>query len=648
MIATATYTLNRPSWLWPDLAEQLQEVGGRLEIVSAFSSAERKVLRKRKKILPSRWAERHRWVSLSSVPGPWRNEVTPYGVGIMDASFFESVREIAICGAPQSAKSDLVNNCIAYAVDRSPGPVLYNYPDRDTAKENARDRIQAMISESPRLKSYVRSFVDDVQTLYIRLAHMPIYFAWARSVARLANKPIKYLVQDEVDKFVQAANSKESDPLSLAEKRLRIYRGASKNWKISSPTVEAGNIWQAFLAADVRFDYHVECPFCGASQRMVFGNREDLFGIKWPADVRDPSEIERGNLARYMCRECQALWDDEDRNKAVRAGSWRDRDTGEDMWAVLRTRKPAKIAFHIPAWLSYFVALSECAAAFLKGVKNKSKLRDFQNGYAAEPWVEYEQVRKEDSILSLCDERPEGIVPGGGVVSALTAGVDTQDNGFWYFIVAWGYAEADLTLPAWVVRAGFVLSFGDLWNVIGQSRYRDVNGVEYVVALGIQDALGHRTGEVYNFCAMHRGAVIPSIGRDVMAQPWAWGKDLEYFPGTRKPIPGGLKPLNVNTKHWKDELSRRLTIGPADPGAMRFPAGFPHAYASHFTAEHTNARGLWECPPGKPNHLWDCAVLSLLAAEVLDLKYLRKPGPVDPNAAPAQIEERRVARGGRW
>lgn len=621
--ALKTYTIARPAWIWPDLAELVRAAGGRLEIDSGFSAPERKVLRKRKKIAASLWSEKHRWVSLSSVPGPWRNDVAPYGAGIMDASFFQSVREIVICAAPQTGKSEAVNNCIGYAIDRAPGPVLYNYPDRDTAKENARDRIQTMITDSPRLRSYVRSFVDDVQNLYIRLAHMPIYFGWARSVARLANKPIKYLVQDEVDKFVQSATSKESDPISLAEKRLRTYRGASKNWKLSSPTVESGPIWQAFLAADARFDFNVVCPHCAAGQRMVFGGPEDAFGIKFPKEIRDPNEMERGNHARYMCRGCGKLWDDEDRNRAVRAGSWRERDTGEDMWEVLRSRKPAKIAFHIPAWLSYFVGLSECAAAFLKGAKNKAKLRDFQNGYAAEPWVEYEQVRQEDAILALRDDRPQGLVPSGGDVAALFFAADTQDNGFWYEIRAWGWG---LAMDSWQVRFGFVDSLGALAEVLWGSEYRDADGGRYGVEFGLIDSGGHRTAEVYEFCRQpHPCPIMPSKGQGRMGRLHDVSK-IDVYPGTSKIIPGGLWLLNINVNQYKDALDGKLKVAPADPGAWRMCADCDEEWARQMTAETIDEKtGHWVNPRNRPNHAWDCSVLNLVAADFRKVRFRPRP-----------------------
>jgi len=85
---------------------------------------------------------------------------------------------------------------------------------------------------------------DDVATLQINLQHMPVYMAWAGSASRLANKPIRYIVLDEVDKYPDAGK-REAGPIKLAEKRKTTFRWDYKIWKISTPTVEQGPIWQA-------------------------------------------------------------------------------------------------------------------------------------------------------------------------------------------------------------------------------------------------------------------------------------------------------------------------------------------------------------------------------------------------------------------
>jgi phage terminase large subunit GpA-like protein len=107
---------------------------------------------RRRPMRVSKWAEQHRVLTMSTLPGPWRNDVTPYLAGIMDAAGFSSVEDVALCKAPQVGGSEAANNFIGYCIDRMPGPVLYVYPDEQTAKENSNDRIQPLIEHSPRLK----------------------------------------------------------------------------------------------------------------------------------------------------------------------------------------------------------------------------------------------------------------------------------------------------------------------------------------------------------------------------------------------------------------------------------------------------------------------------------------------------------------
>jgi phage terminase large subunit GpA-like protein len=113
---------------------------GRPVTVSArLSEGERLVLGRKKPILPSKWSERHRIVTMSSFPGPWRNDLTPYLVGVMDAGALPFVRVVIVCKAPQVGVSEAVNNFAGNRIDRDPGPMLYVYPDRDTARDNSKD-----------------------------------------------------------------------------------------------------------------------------------------------------------------------------------------------------------------------------------------------------------------------------------------------------------------------------------------------------------------------------------------------------------------------------------------------------------------------------------------------------------------------------
>ncbi len=230
-----------PAWLPVSIKDKITREGN-VVFVGSFSRGDKKVMRARRAVKPSKWAEDHRILTMSVKNGPWRNEVAPYLIGIMDAAAFPSVRDLDICKAPQAGVSEASHNFVGYSIDRDPGPVLYIYPDEKTAQENSKDRILPMITSSVRLKSYLTGAQDDAAMLRIGLTHMPIYMAWSRSASRLGNKPIKIAISDEIDKYIDPPR-REAKALDLIDKRLITYKKLkkSKHWKISTPTWEIGH-----------------------------------------------------------------------------------------------------------------------------------------------------------------------------------------------------------------------------------------------------------------------------------------------------------------------------------------------------------------------------------------------------------------------
>ena len=601
-----------------------------------FSLPEKRVLKKKKKIRPSIWAERHRHLPKdAAVPGRWKNSTVPYAAGILDASFFPFVQEIVVCAAPQTGKTDINYTCLGYAVDRKPGNALIVMPDENTARENSADRIRPMFEDSPRLRSYLTGYADDMASHKIRLQNAIVYMAWANSAARLANKPLPYVVLDEEDKYPETATKKEASPTDLAKKRTRTFAHMHKIWRTSAPSIESGPIWKALTEeCQLVFDFWVRCPKCDGLQKMVFEQ------IKWPEDLRDPIRMKNEQSAWYECRHCEEAWDDADRDTAVRAGEWRDRDKGLSLTASLNSMQPITIGFHIPSWLSPFVKLWEVAHAFLEGLQNKNKMKDFRNGHAAEPWYAVSVERSEDRILALADDRPRGVVPSGGIVACLLAGVDTQDDGFYYEIRAFGYG---LERASWCIREGKVPTFQALAQVLWADRYMDNDENAYPVRLTLQDAMGHRTSEVYDFCRMHRGAILPTMGKQTMASPFAYS-NIQYYPGTKKPIPGGLQLVRFDTNYFKNQLAGILEIAPGDPGCWHYHSEVTPDWARQMTVEGLNEKGVWENPQEKPNHAWDCSALLLLAHEVLGVAFWPVPPEDKKNLHEKRLKKRPVSK----
>jgi len=583
-----------------------------------------KALRRRKKFRPSKWAARYRVLppKVSSRPGRWRNETTPYLRGIMDAAAVSCLRRIVICKGPQMGVTEAVHNFVGYTVDRAPGPVLYVFPDEDMARENMRDRIEPMVTATPRLREYLTGCSHDSQSLRIDLRHCNIYLAWARSASKLGNKPIRYLSLDEVDKYPPTAGRREASPIALALARVRTFPD-HKIFEYSTPTLEMGNIWASLMACPLVFHYEARCPSCGKHQKMLFKQ------IKWPGGGdADPQEVVDKELAYYECAHCGAHWDDRMRDQAVRGGVFRD-NRGRQLFYALKQDKPRRIGFHLPAWLSTFVSLHDVAAAWIKSHKNKVKLRNFLNNFAAEPWTEYEVERTEDRILALADDREPGMVPQDADV--LLMGADTQDDGWWYEIRAW---QTGPEMNNWQVRSGFVDSLAALEEVALGTVYAKPDGAEMRVRFGLVDAMGHRTTEVYDWCRRVR-VILPCRGE----------RSIKDRPVRRKWLKErGVYLWHVDTTYFKDNLSAKLEISAADPGAWLFHSGLPLDYARHYTAEYKDERGWWVCPAHRPNHLWDCSVYGLAAAEIFGVRF--KQDAAQPQQAKSRKKTENPYTGG--
>lgn len=605
----------KPKWCSDEMWAGLTKA----EFEFVFSKAERKIFRKRKPVKVSKWAEKHRVLTLSVLPGIWRNSVTPYLVGLMDAAAQPFVREIIVCKTPQTGVSEAAHNFIGYCIDRAPGPVLYVYPDEKTAGDNSKDRIIPMIKASPRLKTYLTGTEKDASTLRINMQHMPIYLGWARSVASIANKPIKYAISDEIDKPGFDAGKKESAPLDLIDDRLTTFRQISKHWKISTPTLESGNVWVELNEnTDIIFDYQVKCPHCDQMQLMEF------IGIKWDGGSKaDHKEIKNKHLAWYECKFCSGKWDDGLRNKAVRGGVWMARGHNISREVYLEKFRPANIGFHIPAWISYFVSLSECVAAFIRGQESPEKLQKFKNSFEAKPWTNIIINKDEDEILDHKIDLPSGVVPRGAV--ALTCGIDVHKLGFWFIVHAW-----TKDLSSHLVQYGYLTTWKDIEDLVFNTQY-PVESLGNAEKMGIWRAAidtgggknadddWSKTEEVYAWIREHgKGVVFGVKGASNPQIKKVNPRVIDKMKRGNRVIPGGLVLYFLDTDKFKEQFHGRLNKEPGESRSIILNADTGIDYARQILAEQkqTDKKGnsKW-VKIRNDNHLLDCEVYSSACAD---------------------------------
>lgn len=591
----------------------------------------------------SEWAAKNRIMEPERPrPGPWRNEFAWYGRGVMDVFFLPYLRLIVIIAPPQTIKTEIMLNCLGAAMDQAPGPALMAYEQQETAKAMCTTRIRSMMEFSPPLRRLLTGKTDDLNNYEITLRHTHIACAWATSVPKLANKSFRYVFMDEVDKW-ENTSEREAGPVARAKLRTRAYRHTHKIMEASSPTTEEGEISIEMSRVQARFEYAVVCPDCGAAHVMLFsGPVVDgvRTGVIWPEGERDANEIQSKSLARYVCPHCvnvKGAWDDYKRDRAVRLGHWQEKKTQLELMAYMNRHRPRSVGFHYSALISPLVSLSETAGMFVLAQQELKTGRidpykNWLNGYMAETWKEDFSPRKTEAILALRDERPAGVLPDTRKIALLLALVDTQDDGFWYEIRAFGYGQE---MESWQIRQGFLDApndFTPLDKVLWMP-YVGPDGKELYVSMAFIDSQGHRTKEVYEWSIANRGRVMPTKGEQTMKQPYRPSR-IEYWPGTDRKMPGGLTLLLVNTKYYKDYLHKKLSIAPSDPGAWHMNSECTEEWAEHMCAEYADERGIWVCPKHKPNHGFDVSVLGICGADYLGSRFM-SPDAEEEEETPA-------------
>ena len=597
---------------------------------------ELEIWREKEPLRVSEFAAKHRKVTLGAHQGDWDNSITPYLVQIMDTYNLPWVQEIVIVGVPQSGKSNACINMHLFAIVYRGGNAKYvMLPKENLAKKIAKDRLIPIYRMCAPVAKKLSANPDD--TTASRIAFRDgtvIYPVWGSSPSEISSFPADDVLADEVDKNEDLAG-KETHALNLMEKRATTFR-RPKKIKCSSPAGAGSLITKAFDACVQQWDFQAICPHCGHKQQMVEEN------LTWPGQLEligsgpatsstqpnvDPKQVLNDKLARYICagENCGVMWNDMDRDRAVRLGGWVPRTIVE---------RPVSVGFIIDGFICPDISLSEYAAAILKSRSGDiADQIELDNSYRAKKHQPENGAQIEEGhILKFRSELPRNLVPPD--TARLSLIVDTQQASFYYKVVAYGYAP--LVRPQ-QIRHGIVEEFSDLEGLLAET-YQDHEGRNFRIVSGVIDSGGTRRGyqkhsrtvEVYEWCSRNR-IMIPLKGVHGRTGDLLSYKDIATYPGTNKRIPGGLKRVNVRVDVFKDDLARRLGYEPDDAQAMSYNSDIDEAFAKHYTGETKDAHGDWQhSKKSQRIDYWDCDVYTLAHREMIKLRIPRKEKKAAP------------------
>jgi hypothetical protein len=214
---------------------------------------ETRITRKR----PSEWATEKRVMpnGLTSLPGPFRWETTPYLREIIDCFATSSpIQKVAIMkGAQLGLSVGVLENLIGWIIDVEPGPTLFVTADKELAESVVETRVDRMI-ESAGIAHKIFAQVEKAHGRKTGDTKSKKEFPGGfllpvgpNVAGKLRSYSIKTILFDEVDGFPQEVGA-EGDPLKLAERRTDAFSRTRKILYIA----DCGGIKQDQAAVRVR------------------------------------------------------------------------------------------------------------------------------------------------------------------------------------------------------------------------------------------------------------------------------------------------------------------------------------------------------------------------------------------------------------
>jgi phage terminase large subunit GpA-like protein len=361
----------------------------------------------------SEWADQYRRLPTKGAaePGRWRTARVPFAKEIMDVLSdhpkYAHIQRVVFKKPTQVAGTEIGNNWVGSVMSRMKVPMMVIQPTIDLAERWSKQRLAAMIEDTPCLRALIapsRSRDSGNTTLLKEWPGGVLIVSGANSSASLRSMPARYLFADEVDAYPLDLDG-EGDPLSLAEARTSTFAAGRKLFICSTPTIKTLSVIDREYEQSDQRRYHLPCPHCLSFQPLVWDH------LHW----------QEGNphAAVYVCAECGAEIREHHKTDMLAAGRWVSENPGSDYAAGFHLN-----SLYTPIGLG--LSWGELAAIWEKVHKDPIKLKAFVNTKLGEcnedpdekiDWEEL-QHRKEPYRLRT--------VPLGCLV--ITAGIDVQGN----------------------------------------------------------------------------------------------------------------------------------------------------------------------------------------------------------------------------
>jgi phage terminase large subunit GpA-like protein len=575
----------------------------------------------------AQWAESRRYLSsLSAKPGRFSLTLTPWLRKPLEALTDRKVAKVLMQKSAQIGWTDgVVANYLGYTIDVDPATTIVMFPRDKTGKDFNSEKFEPMVEATPALQSKIvlksrdRSNRQDTKAFPGGF----IKFVGSNSTGGVKSTNAKRLIVEEPDDC--NVNLKgQGDSIALLEERGKTYQD-KKLLVGGTPTIEGlSAIALAMESSDKQY-WHVPCHECGHAAPLDWDN------VTWLHDQARSHPVYGTALpetARYRCPGCGVLWNDAERIRNARRGTW-----------VASAEFRGTSGYYINELVSGFPqstmpklvekllqAEADARAGDIGGLIN------FANSTLGKPWAYKSDIPDEDALEARAEDYAELSVPAGGLV--LTVGVDVQHDRLAVVIAAWGRGE-ECWIMYWGELYGRAIDKADpVWTELDaltlDRTFRHASGGEMgVAAMSVDSGDGNTADAVYHYvrARRRRGAMATkgssTDSAEIFRKPAERSIDIT---SEQKAAKYGLKPYMVGQSRAKDLLlgaegGGRLQLRGSGPGRLHWYKGIRPDFFKQLTAEvkapaRNAPRGkkVWQRKAGVRNEALDCTVLALHAA----------------------------------
>lgn len=578
-----------------------------------------KTLKPKERMTLSEWADTYRVLSpeASAEPGQWETARAPFQKEIMDTISNPDYERIVVVGPTQMIKTECcILNPAGYFIHQDPSPILLIRPTLEDAKDFSKERLAPMIRDTPVLAEAVdapKSRDSDNTTLHKKFKGGYIALVGANSADKLASRPIRVLLFDEVDSYPESAG-KEGDPISIAEKRTTTFwnRKIVITSSIKKPEGESRILFE-YKKSDQR-ECHVPCPHCGLHQYLEFEN------LKFERDEK--GKLDRDSV-KFECIGCNERIDESYKFEMLEKHKWIAQAESEIAGFLINE-------FYSP-WKNWY----EIVEQFLKVKDDPEKLKVLINTSFVKAFKQRGVAPEWEVVYGKREFYKRNIVPKGGLV--LVAGTDVQRDRFETEIKAFGRNMESWSVDYRITYCdpGNLDSYRELDKILEEKFETEYGQPMKITTMGIDsggfalDKHNTHTAQVYQWARMRgvqRVMALKGAGNihTLLAVP-----NLIDFDYNMKKVKKGVHLWRVGSGIAKFNIYANLRLKlpekgqPFPPNFMHFP-DYEDWYFKQLTAQSYIREGGkwgWVLPAGMSKEVLDANVYCFAVASRLRLEF---------------------------